>query len=148
MTTTKKIKATQQMEMTALANQIETANTQSTPSFARGRGLLAVLATMTVLATLFLIATTPRWRANAPLESATRDQRPTVSVVSPQRANANAVCFTHAGFDSGSLATTVHRELFEQTVRLPSRETEVGQRRPHRLRRHIDKRDRAADGRR
>jgi multidrug efflux pump subunit AcrA (membrane-fusion protein) len=90
MTMTKKIKATQQMEMTALANQIETANTQSTPSFARGRGLLAVLATMTVLAALFLIATTPRWRANAPLESATRDQRPTVSVVSPQRANANA----------------------------------------------------------
>jgi RND family efflux transporter MFP subunit len=90
MTMTKKIKATQQMEMTALANQIETANTQSTPSFARGRGLLAVLATMTVLAALFLIATTPRWRANAPLESATRDQRPTVSVVSPQRANASA----------------------------------------------------------
>jgi membrane fusion protein, multidrug efflux system len=73
-----------------LTNQIETANTQSTPSFARGRGLVAVLATMTVLAAWFLIATTPRWRANAPLESATRDQRPTVSVVSLQRANANA----------------------------------------------------------
>jgi hypothetical protein len=29
--------------------------------------------------------------------------------------------FTHAGFDSGSLATAAHRELFEQTVRLPSR---------------------------
>ena len=26
---------------------------------------------------------------------------------------------THARFDSGSLATAVHRELFEQTVRLP-----------------------------
>ena len=90
MTTTKKIKATQQMEMTALTKQIETANTQTTRSFARGRGLLAVLATMTVLATLFLIAMTFRWRANAALESVARDQRPTVSVVSPQPANTNA----------------------------------------------------------
>jgi RND family efflux transporter MFP subunit len=90
MTTTEKIKATQQMEMTALTKQIETANTQATRSFARGRGLLAVLAMVTVLAALFLIAMTPRWRANAALESAARDQRPTVSVVSPQPANANA----------------------------------------------------------
>ena len=45
---------------------------------------------VTVSAALFLIAMTPRWRANAALESAARDQRPTVSVVSPQPANANA----------------------------------------------------------
>jgi RND family efflux transporter MFP subunit len=68
---------------------METANTQITRSLARGRGLLAVLATMTVLAALFLIAMTPRWRAIAALEGAGRDQRPTVSVVSPLPANGN-----------------------------------------------------------
>jgi multidrug efflux pump subunit AcrA (membrane-fusion protein) len=68
--------------------KVETANTQTTPSFARG--LLAVLAAMTVSAALFLIAMTPRWRANAALESAARDQRPMVTVVAPQRANVNA----------------------------------------------------------
>jgi membrane fusion protein, multidrug efflux system len=78
------------MEMSGLTKQVETSNAQATRSFARGRSLLAVLATMTVLAALFLIAMTPRWRANAALESATRDHRPTVSVVSPQPANANA----------------------------------------------------------
>jgi multidrug efflux pump subunit AcrA (membrane-fusion protein) len=88
-TTTKKIKATQQTEMTVLSKQIETANTQTTRSFARRRGLLAVLATTTVLASLFFLAMTPRWRAGAELESAARDPRPTVSVVSPQRANTN-----------------------------------------------------------
>jgi multidrug efflux pump subunit AcrA (membrane-fusion protein) len=86
-----KIKATQQMEMNALTKQIETANPQTTRSLARGHGFLAVLATMTVLAALFLIAMTPRWRANAVLESAARDQRPTVSVVSPEPANADLV---------------------------------------------------------
>jgi RND family efflux transporter MFP subunit len=90
MTTTRKIKVTQQMGMTALTNQIETANTQISPSFAGGRGLFAVLATTTVLAALFLIATTARWRANAALESGARDHRPVVSVVSPQSANGSA----------------------------------------------------------
>jgi membrane fusion protein, multidrug efflux system len=85
-----KMKAIQQMESTALTKQIEAASTQTTRSFARGRGLLAVLATMTVLAALFLIAMTPRWWANAALESAARDRRLMVSVVSPQPANANA----------------------------------------------------------
>ena len=86
MTTMKNINATRPMEI-VLAKRIETANTQTTRSFAPGRGLLAVLATM---AALFLVAMMPRWRANALLESAARDQRPTISVVSPEYANTNA----------------------------------------------------------
>ena len=31
----------------------------------------------------------------------------------------------HAGFHSGSFAATVHRELFEESVCLPRRETQV-----------------------
>ena len=85
-----KMRAVQQMAPTALTNQVETAKSRTTRSFARGRGLLAVLATVTVSAALLLIAVTPRWRANAALESAAHDQRPTVSIVSPQPANANA----------------------------------------------------------
>ncbi len=45
----------------------------------------AVLGTLVVLATLFLVGMFPRWRANAALTSAARDQRPTVSVVKTQR---------------------------------------------------------------
>jgi len=45
----------------------------------------AVLGTLVVLATLFLVGMFPRWRANAALTSAVRDQRPTVSVVTTQR---------------------------------------------------------------
>ena len=89
MTTMKSINATRPIEI-VWAKRIETANTQTTRSFARGRGLLAVLATMTGLAALFLVAMMPRWRANAPLEGAARDQRPTVGVVSPEYANTNA----------------------------------------------------------
>ena len=89
MTTMKNINATRPMEI-VLAKRIETANTQTTRSFAPGRGLLAVLATMTGLAALFLVAMMSRWRANALLESAARDQRPTISVVSPEYANTNA----------------------------------------------------------
>ena len=89
MTTMKSINATRPIEI-VWAKRIETANTQTTRSFARGRGLLAVLATMTGLAALFLVAMMPRWRANAPLEGAARDQRPTVGVVSPEDANTNA----------------------------------------------------------
>jgi hypothetical protein len=89
MTTMKNINATRPMEI-VLAKRIETANAQTTRSFAPGRGLLAVLATMTGLAALFLVAMVPHWRANAALESAARDQRPTISVVSPEYANTNA----------------------------------------------------------
>ena len=89
MTTMKSINATRPIEI-VWAKRIETANTQTTRSFARGRGLLAVLATMTGLAALFLVAMMPRWRANAALEGAARDQRPTVGVVSPEYANTNA----------------------------------------------------------
>jgi len=45
----------------------------------------AVLGTLVVLAALFLVGMLPRWRANAALADAARDQRPTVSVVSTQR---------------------------------------------------------------
>jgi hypothetical protein len=47
----------------------------------------------------------------------------------------------HARFDLGSFAATVHRELFEETVRLPRREPLVGQRHPHGLGRHINERE-------
>jgi RND family efflux transporter MFP subunit len=52
-----------------------------------GRGLSrrALLGTVGVLTTLFLLGMVPRWRANASLLDAARDQRPTVSVVSTQR---------------------------------------------------------------
>jgi cyanate permease len=81
---------TEQDEMTALSKSIKTTGpyTQGAQSVARARGWRAVLALMALLTALFLIAMLPRWRANAALESAARDQRPTVSVVSPERANA------------------------------------------------------------
>src|SRR2546423_2104148 len=52
-----------------------------------GRGLSrrALLGTVGVLTTLFLLGMVPRWRANASLLDAARDQPPTVSVVSSQR---------------------------------------------------------------
>jgi RND family efflux transporter MFP subunit len=51
----------------------------------RGLSGRAVLGTLVVLAILFLVGMFPRWRANAALTSAVRDQRPTVSVVTTQR---------------------------------------------------------------
>jgi RND family efflux transporter MFP subunit len=50
----------------------------------------AVLGTLVVLAALFLVGMFPRWRANAALTSAARDQRPTVSVVSTQRSDGSS----------------------------------------------------------
>ena len=62
------------------------ANLQS-PAKNVGRGLRrrALLGTVGVLTMLFLLGMVPRWHANASLLDATRDQRPTVSVVSSQR---------------------------------------------------------------
>src|SRR6267154_1303582 len=64
-------------------------NLPSLPSPAKnvGRGLSrrALLGTVGVLTMLFLLGMMPRWHANASLLDATRDQRPTVSVVSSQR---------------------------------------------------------------
>jgi RND family efflux transporter MFP subunit len=57
----------------------------SAKSVRRGLSGRAVLGTLVVLATLFLVGMFPRWRANAALTNAARDQRPTVSVVSTQR---------------------------------------------------------------
>jgi RND family efflux transporter MFP subunit len=56
----------------------------SARSIRRGLSGRAVLGTVVVLATLFLVGMFPRWQANAALESAVRDQRPTVNVVSTQ----------------------------------------------------------------
>jgi len=62
------------------------ANLQS-PAKNVGHGLRrrALLGTVGVLTMLFLLGMVPRWHANASLLDATRDQRPTVSVVSSQR---------------------------------------------------------------
>jgi RND family efflux transporter MFP subunit len=57
----------------------------SAKSIRRGLSGRAVLGTVVVLATLFLVGMFPRWRANAALTTAARDQRPTVNVVSTQR---------------------------------------------------------------
>jgi len=59
----------------------------------RGISARALLGTLAVVTALFLVGMLPRWRANAELASAVRDQRPTVSVVAPQRPadNANVV---------------------------------------------------------
>jgi RND family efflux transporter MFP subunit len=62
------------------------ANFQSSAkSIRRGLSGRAVLGTVVVLAALFLVGMFPRWRANAALTTAVRDQRPTVNVVSTQR---------------------------------------------------------------
>jgi hypothetical protein len=49
--------------------------------------------------------------------------------------------FEHSRFDSRSLATTIHREFFEQTLGLPSRETKTNQRFSHGFGRPINKGD-------
>jgi RND family efflux transporter MFP subunit len=62
------------------------ANLQSSANhIGRGLSRRALLVTVGVLTVLFLWGMVPRWRANASLLDATRDQRPTVSVVSSQR---------------------------------------------------------------
>ncbi len=62
------------------------ANFQSSArSIRRGLSGRAVLGTLVVLATLFLVGMFPRWRANAALTNTVRDQRPTVSIVKTQR---------------------------------------------------------------
>jgi RND family efflux transporter MFP subunit len=57
----------------------------STKSIRRGLSGRAVFGTVAVLVALFFVGMFPRWRANAALTSAARDQRPTVNVVSTQR---------------------------------------------------------------
>ena len=62
------------------------ANLQSSANhIGRGLSRRALLVTVGVLTVLFLWGMVPRWHANASLLDATRDQRPTVSVVSSQR---------------------------------------------------------------
>jgi len=62
------------------------ANLQSSANhIGRGLSRRALLGTVGVLTVLFLWGMVPRWHANASLLDATRDQRPTVSVVSSQR---------------------------------------------------------------
>jgi len=62
------------------------ANLQSSArNIRRGLSGRAVLSTLVALVALFLVGMFPRWRANAALTSAVRDQRPTVSVVTTQK---------------------------------------------------------------
>ena len=62
------------------------ANLQSSArNIRRGLSGRAVLGTLVALVALFLVGMFPRWRANAALTSAVRDQRPTVSVVTTQK---------------------------------------------------------------
>src|SRR5260370_9538271 len=57
----------------------------SAKNIRRGLSGRAVLGKLVVLSVLFLVGMFPRWRANAALTRAVRDQRPTVSVVKTQR---------------------------------------------------------------
>jgi RND family efflux transporter MFP subunit len=65
---------------------------QQTPArnIPRGMNSRVLLGTLAVLGLLFLAGMFPRWRANATLTNAALDQRPTVSVISPQRPDDNA----------------------------------------------------------
>ena len=56
-----------------------------TKSIRRGVNSRVLLITAGVLAALSVIGMLPRWRVNAELANAVRDQRPTVSVVAPAR---------------------------------------------------------------
>ena len=56
----------------------------------RGANGRVLLGTAGALAALFLVGMVPRWRANAALTTSVRDQRPLVSVISPQPADKNA----------------------------------------------------------
>src|SRR5580692_6377396 len=51
----------------------------------RHRAWLAISALLAALAVLFVATMMPRWWAKAELESSVRDQRPVVSVISPER---------------------------------------------------------------
>jgi membrane fusion protein (multidrug efflux system) len=62
----------------------------SAKNIRRGLNGRVLLGTLAVLSALFVIGMLPRWRANAALTSSVRDQRPTVSVISPQRPDDNA----------------------------------------------------------
>jgi multidrug efflux system membrane fusion protein len=93
MKATEELESPQQIDMTALTEEVETTEPGAQPppsGIKRGRGWLAVLTTLAALAALFFVAMQPRWRANAALESAARDQRPTVNVVTPEHVGANA----------------------------------------------------------
>ena len=73
------------MTTTEQIESFKTSLQSSAKSIRRGLSGRAVLGTLVVLVTLFLVGMFPRWRANAALTSAVRDQRPTVSVVTTQR---------------------------------------------------------------
>ncbi|HEY2124645.1 MAG TPA: efflux RND transporter periplasmic adaptor subunit [Chthoniobacterales bacterium] len=75
---------TQQLETFKAGLQV------SAGKITRGLGGRVVFGTVAVLATLFFIGIFPRWRANASLIEAVRDQRPTVNVILSQRPNGDA----------------------------------------------------------
>lgn len=73
------------MTTTEQIESFKTSLQSSAKSIRRGLSGRAVLGTLVVLAALFFVGMFPRWRANAALTNAARDQRPTVSVVTTQR---------------------------------------------------------------
>jgi RND family efflux transporter MFP subunit len=92
MTTTKVIERGGQAEMAAITSFIEEKMPAGSPSphhVPPARGWAVVALAIAVLAVLFTVTMVPRWKANAVLENAARDQRPIVSVVSPERGGAN-----------------------------------------------------------
>jgi RND family efflux transporter MFP subunit len=70
---------TQQLEIFKTGFQL------SNGKIKRGLSGRVVFGTVAVLAALFLMGMVPRWRSNAALTNAARDQRPIVSVISSQR---------------------------------------------------------------
>jgi RND family efflux transporter MFP subunit len=78
------------MTTTEQIESFKTSLQSSAKSIRRGLSGRAVLGTLVVLAALFFVGMFPRWRANAALTNAARDQRPTVSVVTTQRADGAA----------------------------------------------------------
>src|SRR5580658_1073926 len=93
MTTTKEIDTNGQIGMPAIGEflHVHSPNQPTSPSnLPHGRGWLAIFTTLAALAVLFIVAMVPRWRANAALEATARDQRPTVSVVTPERPGAGS----------------------------------------------------------
>jgi RND family efflux transporter MFP subunit len=73
------------MTTTEQIESFKTSLQSSAKSIRRGLSGRAVLGTLVVLAALFFVGMFPRWRANAALTNAARDQRPTVSIVTTQR---------------------------------------------------------------
>jgi RND family efflux transporter MFP subunit len=86
--TTNEIAPRGQIETTNLTVSTEVpipVRTAPADAISRHRAWLAISALLAALAALFVATMMPRWRAKAELENSARDQRPVVSVISPER---------------------------------------------------------------